>query len=111
MDAMSNAARILLLAIVVSLTSRVTRHAQLRTWRLEFYSTGGPGIEAYSFDRVVIEPVAWPDNRSFDVDTRLTGNYRFEVVDATGRVIFARGYDPAFAEWATTAEVKQLRRT
>ena len=82
-----------------------------RTWRLDFYSTGGPGIETYSFDRLVVEPLTWPDNRAYDVDTRLTGNYRYEVVDPTGRVIFARGYDPAFAEWVTTAESKTLRRT
>jgi hypothetical protein len=82
-----------------------------RTWRLDFYATGGPGIEAYSFDRLVVEPLAWPDNRAYDVDARLTGNYRFEIVDAGGRVTFARGYDPAFGEWVTTAEVKQVRRT
>jgi hypothetical protein len=82
-----------------------------RTWRLDFYQTGGPGIEAYSFDRLVIEPLEWPDNPATHVDTRLIGNYRYEVVDASGRVIFARGYDPAFAEWVTTAESKTIRRT
>ncbi len=82
-----------------------------RTWRLDFYETGGPGIEAYSFDRLVVEPLAWPDNPAAHVDARLTGNYRFEVIDASGRVVFARGYDPAFAEWVTTAESKTVRRT
>ena len=100
-----------LLAAVLTLTSLVHAQESTRTWRLDFYQTGGPGIEAYSFDRLVIEPLAWPDNRASDVDRRLTGNYRYEVIDATRRVIFARGYDPAFAEWLTTAEAKQLRRT
>src|SRR5688500_10012664 len=84
---------------------------QPRTWRLDFYQTGGPGIEAYSFDRLVVEPLAWPDNPAANVEPAPTGNYRFEVIDAAGRATFARGYDPAFAEWVTTAEVRQLRRT
>ena len=73
-----------------------------RTWRLDFYETGGPGIEAYSFDRIVVEPLAWPDSPAANVDRTRGGNYRFEVLDAGGRVTFSRGYDPAFAEWVTT---------
>src|ERR1044072_4645547 len=83
----------------------------LRTWRLDFYFTGGPGIEAYSLDRFVVEPLAWPDSPAASVESSPTGNYRFEIVDAAGRVTFARGFDPAFAEWVTTAEVRQVRRT
>ncbi len=82
-----------------------------RTWRLDFYETGGPGIEAYSFDRIVVEPLAWPDSPAANIDRTAGGNYRFEIVDAAGRVTFSRGYDPAFAEWVTTAEVRRLRRT
>ena len=111
MSGMSRAARTGLLAAILTLTSLVAAQEAPRTWRLDFYQTGGPGIEAYSVDRLVIEPLAWPDTRANDVDARLTGNYRYEVIDATGRVIFARGYDPAFAEWVTTAESKQVRRT
>ena len=99
MGVMPMSARTGVLAAVLILTSLVAAQEPPRTWRLDFYQTGGPGIEAYSFDRLVIEPLAWPDNRASDVDPRLTGNYRYEVLDAAGRVIFARGYDPAFAEW------------
>ena len=102
--------RALLLLCALLLTSLAGAQTQPRTWRLDFYETGGPGIEAYSFDRLVIEPLAWPDNPAANVDTRLTGNYRFEIV-AGGKVIFARGYDPIFAEWVTTAESKKVRRT
>jgi hypothetical protein len=108
---MPNLARSAVLATVVTLTSLVAAQETPRTWRLDFYQTGGPGIEVYSVDRLVIEPLAWPDARANDVDARLTGNYRYEVLDASGRVTFARGYDPAFAEWVTTAESKQVRRT
>src|SRR5688572_29700525 len=108
---MSIRGRAFILTCAVIASSLIHAQEPPRTWRLDFYQTGGPGIEAYSFDRLVIEPLAWPDRLAGNVDTRLTGNYRYEVVDAGGRVIFARGYDPAFAEWVTTAESKRLRRT
>ena len=107
------------LAFVLLAITAVGAQEQPRTWRLDFYQTGGPstglgagpGIEAYSFDRIVVEPLAWPDNPAANVDSVRTGNYRYEIIDASGRVIFARGYDPAFAEWVTTAESKQVRRS
>jgi hypothetical protein len=108
---MAKSTRAVVLLCAVLLSSLAGAQTQPRTWRLDFYQTGGPGVEAYSFDRLVVEPLAWPDNPAANVDTRLTGNYRFEIVDAGNRVIFARGYDPAFAEWVTTAESKKLRRT
>ena len=104
------AARLVFTAILVG-TPLIDAQEIPRTWRLDFYQTGGPGIEAYSFDRLVIEPLAWPDRRAIDVDSRRIGNYRFEVIDAGGKVTFSRGYDPAFAEWVTTAESKTTRRT
>ena len=108
---MSTTPRAFLLLGAILLSSFAGAQTQLRTWRLDFYQTGGPGVEAYSFDRLVVEPLAWPDNPAANVDARLTGNYRFEIVDAGGRMIFARGFDPAFAEWVTTAESKTMRRT
>ena len=82
-----------------------------RTWRVDFYFTGGPGIEAYSLDRVVTEPLPWPDAPEAAIAPPGIGNYRFEVVDGRGTVTFARAFDPAFAEWVTTAESRTLRRT
>ena len=54
--------RALVLLCAVLLSSLAGAQTQPRTWRLDFYETGGPGIEAYSFDRLVVEPLAWPDN-------------------------------------------------
>jgi hypothetical protein len=108
---MSIRGRVVILTCAVVASSLIHAQEPPRTWRLDFYQTGGPGIEAYSFDRLVIEPLPWPDRLAGNVDARLTGNYRFEVIDAGGRVIFARGYDPAFAEWVTTAEANTTRRT
>jgi hypothetical protein len=104
-------ARSLTLACILLTVTFVNGQDQPRTWRLDFYQTGGPDIEAYSFDRLVIEPLPWPDRPAINVEATTTGNYRFEVIEAGGRVIFSRGYDPAFAEWLTTAEAKKLRRT
>jgi hypothetical protein len=109
--AMRNPVRAIVLLTAFLLSAVAGAQTQPRTWRLDFYETGGPGVEAYSFDRLVVEPLSWPDNPAANLDARLTGNYRFEIVDATGRVTFARGYDPAFAEWVTTAESKKIRRT
>jgi hypothetical protein len=72
--------RALVFVIALLVASLTGAQTQPRTWRLDFYETGGPGIEAFSFDRLVVEPLAWPDNPAANVDTRLTGNYRFEIV-------------------------------
>jgi hypothetical protein len=102
--------RIALAIVLLALTGAGAQEAP-RTWRLDFYSTGGRGAEDYSFDRLVVEPLPWPDSPLADVDPVPHGNYRFEVLDESGRVTFARGYDPVFAEWVTTAEVREVRRT
>lgn len=91
-------ARLLVLVPAIVLIAVANAQEPARTWRLDFNETGGLGNEIFSFDRVVIEPFAWPDNRGNDVDTTPTGNFWFEIVGANGRVIFSRGYDPAFAE-------------
>lgn len=100
----------LVLAVLLASIAGAQTQPQPRTWRLDFYETGGPGIEAYSFDRLVLEPLPWPDHPAANIDRTQTGNYRFEVVQ-DNRVVFSRGFDPAFAEWVTTAEAKKVRRT
>ena len=101
------------LACVLTLLtlSSVGAQDQLRTWRVDFYETGGPGVEAYSLDRIVVEPLAWPDRTVGAVEPAQTGNYRVDVVGPNGRLLFSRGFDPAFAEWVTTAEARRIRRT
>jgi hypothetical protein len=108
---MRNSIRVLTIGFAVFLASLAGAQTQPRTWRLDFYQTGGPGVETYSFDRLVVEPLPWPDSAGANVEPTPTGEFRFEVVEASGRVIFSRGYAPAFGEWLTTAEAKQIRRT
>ena len=97
-------------ALALTLTSAYAQEAP-KTWRVDFYQTGGPGVEVYSLDRVVVEPLTWPDRPSANLAPPGIGNYRFEVLDTGGRVVFSRAFDPAFAEWVTTAEAKTVRRT
>jgi len=77
------------------------------TWRLDFYHTGGPKLEAFSLDKVVVEPLSWSGPAGKDIDPARMGSYRFELRDPSGgEVLFARGYSPIFAEWITTAEAE-----
>ena len=98
---------------VILLAAGLTRAQEApRTWRVDFYQTGGPGLaDVYSLDRVVLEPLPWPDSPAAANDGGGVGNYRYDVLDAAGRVVFSRGFDPVFWEWLTTAEAQQVRRT
>ena len=43
-------------AALVLLTFSAPRAQEpAHTWRVDFYQTGGPGVEAYSLDRIVVE--------------------------------------------------------
>ena len=81
------------------------------TWRLDFYHTGGKSTEVFAVDRVVIEPLAWPDADDNRIDRTMFGSYRFEVRDTTGKVLYSRGYSPIYAEWMLTSEAGSEDRT
>src|SRR5262249_20867633 len=98
-----------LLAIVLTAS---TASAAPRTMRVDYYHTGDPTSEVYSLDRVVIEPLEWPGNPARPIDDTNLGRYFFEVADeASGRVLYSRGFASVFGEWETTDEAKQIRRT
>jgi hypothetical protein len=65
----------------------------------------------FSVDKVVVEPLPWPGAPGGAIDRRDLGGYKFEVRAVDGRVQFARGYSPIFAEWVTTAEAARTNRT
>ena len=81
------------------------------TWRLDFYHTGGQGLEVFSRDRLVVEPLPWSGPAHGDIDRSGYGSYRFELRDTTGKVLFSRGYSPIFAEWVTTEEYAKTKQT
>jgi len=83
-----------------------------RTMRLDYYHTGNTMQEMFSVDRVVVEPLPWPGDPGKTIDDSDLGNYLFEVRDqASGRVLFSRGFNSVFAEWVTTDEAKHASRT
>lgn len=81
------------------------------TMRIDYFHTGGQGADIYSLDRVVVEPLPWPGNPARTVDDTNLGGFRFEVRDAAGKLLYSRGFDSVYAEWATTAEAGTSHRT
>jgi hypothetical protein len=81
------------------------------TLRLDYFHTGGQGVEIFAVDRVVREPLPWPGHPARAVDEGNLGAYRFEVRDASDRLLYARSFASIFGEWVTTAEAVDRHRT
>lgn len=81
------------------------------TLRVDYFHTGGQGVDVYSVDRVVVEPLPWPGNPARAVDDTNLGNFRFQVRDPSGALLYSRGYDTVYEEWETTAEAATSHRT
>jgi hypothetical protein len=81
------------------------------TLRLDYFHTGGQGLEIFAIDRVYIEPLPWPGHPGRTIDSGEPGVYRYEVRDAGGRLRYARGFASIFGEWVTTAEAATSHRT
>jgi hypothetical protein len=81
------------------------------TMRLDFYQTGGRGLDVVALDRIVNDG-PWAGSRTSLIDDTNLGVYLFEVVDrGTNRVLYSRGFASMFGEWETTAEAKEVNRT
>ena len=77
-----------------------------KTMRLDYYHAGDATHEHFFVDEVIEEP-HWAGNRNYLVDERNLGSHRFKVIDkASGKVIYARGYNTLFNEWQCTPEAK-----
>jgi hypothetical protein len=81
------------------------------TYRLDYFHTGGPQTEIFAVDRLRREPLPWPGNLDQPADDGQMGVYRYEVRDAEGRVLQARGYASVFGEWMSTDEARDRHRT
>ena len=81
------------------------------TLRVDYFHTGGRGVEIFALDRVSVEPLPWPGHAARTVDAGEPGVYRYEVRDGTGRLLYARGFASIFGEWVTTAEAGTAHRT
>jgi len=101
----------LIFAFVLS-SAAVSAAAPPRTMRVDYFHTGDASEEAYSLDRIVLEPLPWPGNPRQPLDGTNLGKYFFEVIDrSSNRVIYSRGFASVYGEWETTGEAKSLRRT
>lgn len=82
-----------------------------RTMRVDYFHTGGMGAEIVSLDAVLADG-PWPGSRTRLVDDTGLGIYRFRVLDqATGTLLYSRGFSSIFAEWVTTGEAASMHRT
>jgi hypothetical protein len=82
-----------------------------RTMRVDYFHTGGPGVEIISLDRIVSDG-PWAGSVTRRIDDSNLGKYLFEVIDPrTNGVIYSRGFASIFGEWETTLEASREHRT
>ncbi len=81
------------------------------TMRVDYVHTGGQGLEVFSLDEIVIEPLPFPGHPSQVSDDPLSGNYRFELRDNAGHLLYTRGFSSIFAEWVLTREATESHRS
>src|ERR1700687_4042711 len=83
-----------------------------RTLRVDYYHTGNSHEEWFSLDRVVLELLEWPGNLNKSIDESQLGEYLFEVHEqASGKLLYSRGFNSVFGEWKTTEEALHGNRT
>mgnify|MGYP003772683639 CR=1 FL=1 len=77
-----------------------------KTLRFDFLLAGNH-LSSHVFPvQIKLEP-EWAGSRQNLVDPFIFGSYRYQVMDeATGSLIFSRGFCTLFQEWQTTAEAK-----
>ena len=81
-----------------------------RTLRVDYHHTGGMGLEVFSLDRVVVEPLPWPGHPDGRLDDTGWGAYRFRVFNGDEEV-YSQGFGSIFDEWTTTAAASKRHRT
>ena len=104
--------RTCLLVIGFFIFSSLIAFAAPRTLRVDYYHGGNSHDEWFTVDRTVLEPLEWPGNPAKAIDDSQLGNYLFEVREqASGKLLYSRGFSSVFAEWKTTDEARQANRT
>jgi hypothetical protein len=82
------------------------------TLRVDLQHSGDAKTEHFALERVVVEPLPWPGNPDRPIDDTNRGVNLFEVVDeASGKVVYSRGYATIFGEWRSTQEAASMQRS
>lgn len=101
-----------LLALLIVICARLVFADAPKTMRLDYYHTGDVSHEFFAVDRLVVEPLPWPGDLTKVIDNTNLGNYFFEVHDqASGKLLYSRGFNSIYGEWVTTEEAKHAMRT
>ena len=99
------------LILTVHLFAGFNDHFFNKTLRVDYYHAGDHQSEEYFLDEVKIEPF-WGGSLVNLIDTMHYGHYLFEVFDvSTDSLLYSRGYSTLFAEWQTTAEAKNMKKS
>ena len=102
----------IVLTIAALLMMSAMMVAKPQTMRLDYYHTGNSKQEAFSVDRVIVEPLNWPGDSRKNIDNSNLGKYLFEVRDQkTKELFYSRGFASVYGEWETTDEAKTETRT
>jgi hypothetical protein len=83
-----------------------------KTMRVDYFHTGSAAAETFALDQVYDQGL-WAGTRAHLIDPFDLGRYTVKVYDeATGTLIFSRGFDSYFGEYKTSdAGVKGIPRT
>ncbi|MCX6572602.1 MAG: M64 family metallo-endopeptidase [Candidatus Aminicenantes bacterium] len=109
---------VVVLAVAVAGCARAQKGPAFDAWfvdktmRVDYFHTGSAAMETYALDQVYDQGL-WAGSRSHLLDPFNLGRYTVKVYDeATGTLIFSRGFDSYFGEYKTSdAGVKGVPRT
>jgi hypothetical protein len=102
-----------LLFLLLSFTSfgQFENYFSNQTLRLDYTHAGDAENEFYYLDEIIAEPF-WGGSKTNLIDRFKYGKYYFEVYDqASGVLIYSRGYSSLFAEWQTTLEAREVSKS
>lgn len=99
---------IVLVLVTIAAQAQYEKYFENRTLRMDYIHAGDSSHEEFYFKELIAEPY-WGGSRKNLVDTTFYGNYYLNVYDqASGELIYSRGYTTLFWEWMATAEADTM---
>ncbi|PKO96369.1 MAG: peptidase M64 [Bacteroidetes bacterium HGW-Bacteroidetes-7] len=77
--------------------------------RLDVIFAGDAYSQSVFLEELHKEPY-WSGPRENLTDPFNYGEYKYSVIDSSGKVIFSKGFNNLFQEWRTTAEAKNIKK-